>query len=167
MFAIHGNRHARRPRWAGRLMAALVLLGGLLLAPPAAADPAGEARALYQRFAAAQNDGDLAAVEGVLLDSPRFLWVSDGMSIWGREATLERMALFQKAEIWHVEPDLATAVAVPIDDRSAFLHLPLTLAIGSRAHGIDRVKFLVSVLCVETREGWRIAALFTTGDNRQ
>jgi hypothetical protein len=167
MFAIRGNREAVRPRWAAGLMATLVLLGGLLVAPPAAADPAGEAHALYQHFAAAQNFGDLAAVEALLLDSPRFLWVSDGMSIWGRAATLERMALFQEAEIWHVEPDLDAAVAVPVDDRTAFLHLPLTLAIGSKAKGIDRVKFLVSVLCVEMPQGWRIAALFTTGDNRR
>ena len=144
-----------------------IMLALLVAALPAAAsaDPAGEALALYRRFAAAQNDGDLAAVEAVLLDSPRFLWVSDGMSIWGRPATLQRMALFQQEEIWHVEPDLAKAVAVPVDDKTAFLHLPLILAIGSKDKGVDRVKFLVSVLCVETAQGWRIAALFTTGDN--
>ena len=146
------------------LIAALALIAALL-PTAAAADPAGEARALYQRFAAAQNDRDLSAVEAVLLDSPKFLWVSDGMSIWGRAATLQRMALFQQAEIWHVEPDLAKAIAVPVDDRTSLLHLPLTLAIGSPSKGIDRVKFLVSVLCVETAQGWRIAALFTTGDN--
>src|SRR5258708_25066671 len=104
MFAIHGNGPAPRPRWAERLIAALVLLGGLLLPLAAAADPASEALALYRRFVAAQNAGDLAAVEAALLDSPKFLWVSDGMSIWGRKATLERMALFQQAELWHVEP---------------------------------------------------------------
>jgi len=145
------------------LVIALALVAGLLPAP-ASADSAGEALSLYNRFAAAQNAHDLAAVEAVLLDSPQFLWVSDGMSIWGRAATLKRMALFQTAEIWRVDPDLAAAVAVPVDERTAFLHLPLTLAIGSPAKGIDRVRFLVSVLCVETAEGWRIAALFTTGD---
>jgi hypothetical protein len=148
-----------------RIAAVILVLIAALLPAAASADPAGEALALYRRFAAAQNDGDLAAVEAVLLDSPRFLWVSDGISIWGRPATLQRMTLFQQAEIWHVEPDLAKAVAVPVDDRTAFLHLPLTLAIGSKEKGIDRVKFLVSVLCVETAQGWRIAALFTTGDN--
>jgi hypothetical protein len=146
------------------LIIALGLIA-VLLPAPASADSAGEALALYRRFAAAQNERDLAAVEAVLLDSPQFLWVSDGMSIWGRAATLERMALFQQAETWRVEPDLAKAVAVPVDDRTAFLHLPLTLAIGSTDKGLDRVKFLVSVLCVETAQGWRIAALFTTGDN--
>src|SRR6266851_2386177 len=141
----------------------VTLLAGAVPAQ-AADDPASASRLVYQRFVAAQNAGDLAAVEAILLDSPNFLWVSDGMSIWGRAATLARMALFQQAEIWHVDPDLAKAVTVPLDDKTAFLHLPLVLAIGSKAGGVDRVKFLVSVLCVETAQGWRIAALFTTGD---
>ena len=45
---------------------------------------ASEVRALYQRFAAAQNARDLEQVRPLLLDSPTFLWVSDGQSFWGR-----------------------------------------------------------------------------------
>ena len=73
------------------------------------------------------------------------------------------MASFQGAEVWRVEPDLDRAVAVPVSDRVAYLHLPLTLVIGPAAHP-DRLRFLVSVLGVETAEGWRIAALFTTSE---
>jgi len=154
--------HGKRTIVAFVLFAASMLAGAL--PAEAADDPASASRLVYQRFVAAQNTGDLAAVEAILLDSPNFLWVSDGMSIWGRDATLARMALFQQAEIWHVDPDLAKAVAVPLDDKTAFLHLPLVLAIGSKPGCVDRVKFLVSVLCIETAQGWRIAALFTTGD---
>src|SRR5260221_1433444 len=146
------------------LIAALALIAALL-PTAAAADPAGEARALYQRFAAAQNDRDLSAVEAVLLDSPKFLWVSDGMSIWGRAATLQRMALFQQAEIWHVEPDLAKAVAVPVDDRTSFLHLPLTLAIGSPSKRIRRVEFPLRPPCAATAPGWSPAAPLTPRAN--
>src|SRR5690348_4334264 len=92
---------------------ALVLI---MIAPALAADPASEVRALYQRFAAAQNAHDLAAVRPLLLDSPRFLWVSDGQSFWGPDAVLTRMASFQRAEVWRVEPDLARAVTVPVRD---------------------------------------------------
>ena len=71
------------------------------------------------------------------------------------------MAQFQKAPVWHVDPDLAQAVAVTVDANAAFLHLPLVLTIGLEA-GPDKLRFLVSVLGVATPQGWRIAALFTT-----
>ncbi|MFO1047139.1 MAG: DUF4440 domain-containing protein [Geminicoccaceae bacterium] len=144
------------------LARALVLL--LLLTGPAfAADPASEVRALYERFAAAQNARDLDRVRPLLLDTPQFLWVSDGQSFWGVDAVLARMASFQRAPVWRVEPELDRAVAVPVRDGVAYLHLPLALVIGAEA-GPDRLRFLVSMLGVETPVGWRIAALFTTTD---
>src|SRR4051812_20763807 len=136
------------------------------LANPARADWSDEVRATYERFAAAQNAHDLSKVRALLLDSPSFLWVSDGRSIWGVDATLERMGSFQAAEIWRVEPSLDKAVPVRVGDGSAFLHLPLRLVIGARPKP-DELKFLVSMLCVETPSGWRIAALFTTGDKAE
>ena len=144
---------------------ALALLAAALTAPRAEADPSDEVRALYGQFAAAQNMRDLEKVGSLLLDSPSFLWVSDGKSIWGREAVLKRMALFQEARVWRVAPELDKAVAVTVSDNTAFLHLPLELAIAFSAAEPDRLRFLVSVLCVGTPEGWRIAALFTTTEN--
>ena len=138
---------------------ALMLL--LLWAVPALAEDAGEVLALYQRFAAAQNARDLAQVRPLFVDSPRFLWVSDGQSFWGPDAVLARMASFQQAEVWRVEPDLDKATAVPVREGVAFLHLPLVLVIGAKANP-DRLRFLVSMLGVATPDGWRIAALFTT-----
>jgi hypothetical protein len=141
------------------------LLACLLLvsAPAVAGEPAAEVRALYERFAAAQNGRTLARVRPLLLDSPRFLWVSDGQSFWGPDAVLARMASFQTAEVWRVEPDLDRATAVPVAAGVAYLHLPLTLVIGAAARP-DRLRFLVSLLGVETAQGWRIAALFTTSE---
>jgi hypothetical protein len=133
----------------------------LIATPVAAADPSSQVRALYERFAAAQNTRDLKQMRPVLLDSPTFLWVSDGQSFWGPDAVLARMASFQGAEVWRVEPDLVHAVAVPVSERVAYLHLPLVLVIGPAARP-DRLRFLVSMLGVETAQGWRIAALFTT-----
>jgi ketosteroid isomerase-like protein len=123
---------------------------------------ADDVRALYDQFVAAQNARDLNLVSDLLLDSPKFLWVTDGMSVWGRQALIDRMAIFQQSEVWHVTPDRDQAVLVKVDGNSAFLHLPLELAIGSNNPGPDRLKFLVSVLCLKTERGWRIAALFTT-----
>ena len=141
-----------------RLLLVLLLLAA---APVSAEDSSGAVRALYERFAAAQNAHDLAAVRPLLLPGPEFLWVSDGQSFWGADAVLARMASFQTAPVWRVEPDLARAVAVPVRDGVAYLHLPLVLVIGNSEHP-DRLRFLVSMLGVETAQGWKIAALFTT-----
>jgi hypothetical protein len=141
---------------------ALTLLATAALAAPTAwAGPEDEVRRLYGRFLAAQNEHDLTAVRAVLLDSPEFLWVSDGMSVWGPDALVARMSQFQQAPVWRVEPDLQRAVAVEVDAHAAYLHLPLVLTIGPEATP-DRLRFLVSVLGVDTAQGWRIAALFTT-----
>jgi ketosteroid isomerase-like protein len=145
-------------------IAAVALIAATLMAPTAWADPADEVRATYNQFAAAQNARDIDKVRAVLLDSPQFLWISDGMAIWGRDAVLQRMALFQEAETWHVEPALNRAVPVEVSDTTAFLHLPLALTIGKGA-APETFRFLVDVLCVKTAQGWRIAALFTTADN--
>lgn len=166
----HG-RDAGKGRGAGAAVgpwarAAFLTALAFLPAPAAmAGDPASEVRVLYDQLAAAQNRRDAAAVRGLLLDSPDFLWVSDGKPFWGPETMVERMASFQRAEVWHVTPDLAAARAVPLSPGSAYLHLPLELAIGGAAEP-DRLRFLVSLLGVETPAGWRVAALLTTEDKR-
>ena len=137
-------------------------LAGIFAAAPAFAGTAEDVRATYERFAAAQNAHDLSRVREVLLDSPRFLWVSDGHSVWGREATLKRMASFQDNAVWRVVPALERATVVEVADGAAYYHLPLVLEIGAVKEKFDSLKFLVSVMCVKTPQGWRIAALFTT-----
>jgi uncharacterized protein (TIGR02246 family) len=147
------------------VIAALALAGAILLGSAASAGSSEEVREVYGKFAAAQNARDLDAVKLLLLDSPQFLWVSDGKSIWGRDAVLKRMALFQEFEVWYVTPELSKSVVVTVGADTAFLHLPLELTIGSTAAAPDKLRFLVSVLCVKTSRGWRIAALFTTAEN--
>lgn len=120
-----------------------------------------EIRALYQRFYTAQNAHDLDAVAETLWDSPEFLWVSDGKSIWGRDKTLQRMRAFQTSDVWRVEPDLKNARVVEPNDVTAYLHLTLDLVVGAKDDP-DRFPFLVSMLCVRMNQGWRIVALFTT-----
>lgn len=143
-------------------IASLALLTAAFVTPAAEAAPDGQQlRALYARFLVAQNARDLQQVRAVLWDSPHFLWVSDGMSFWGPDALIQRMSQFQEAEVWRVDPDLARAVAVEVGEHTGYLHLPLVLTIGPSAQP-DRLRFLVSMLGVETPQGWRIAALFTT-----
>ena len=73
----------------------------------------GEVRALYDRFVTAQNARDLDAVRQMLSDRPNFLWISDGKPFWGREAMIGRMASFQQAEVWRVEPEFASSKVTP------------------------------------------------------
>ena len=124
-------------------------------------DTGSELRALYARFVEAQNARDLDRLRPLLSDGPQFLWVSDGQSFWGRDKALARMANFQAAEIWHNTPDLDHAVAVPLNQETAYLHLPVELAIGP-ADRPGTFRFLVSMLCVRSGNEWRVAALFTT-----
>lgn len=134
------------------------------LAAPAFAGPVEEARALYARFVAAQNAHDFDGVRDVILDSPGFLWISNGLALWGPDAMIERLRRFHANEVWHIEPDERHARAVGVTPDSAVVNLPLTLTIGPRSDP-QRFRILVSALCVARPEGWRIAALFTTDAN--
>jgi ketosteroid isomerase-like protein len=159
--------HRRRRRVGARLAVAIVLLCGTLpsLVPSRAQaeeTPIDAARRLYAEFVAAQNAHDFDRVRATLLDSERFLWVTNGLSIWGRETAVRRMSGYHTAQVWRITPDAARARAVEAGPDTAFLHLPLVLEIGDR-DGPDHFRFLVSALCVRTPEqGWRFAALFTT-----
>ena len=143
------------------IIAAIALVLSFCAATGAEADTAGDVRALYEKFSGAQNARDLVKVRTLLVDSPQFLWVSDGKSFWGANALVKRMAEFQLAEVWRVDPDLGKAKIVEVSDGAAYIHMPLALTIGPRAKP-DVIRFLVSILCVRESEGWRIAALFTT-----
>ncbi len=154
--------HTRRTTFLAAFC--LSVLMALPFATGAQADIRTEVITLYGRFVAAQNARDLDAVKTLLLDSPDFLWVSDGKSIWGRDALVERMGRFQTLEVWHVGPLLERARVIMVSDDVAYLHMPLDLHLGTKA-APSVTRFLVSILCRRSEDGWRIAALFTTLDN--
>jgi uncharacterized protein (TIGR02246 family) len=143
----------------------LALVAALFLAFPATADQKADIRALYDAFVSAQNRHDIDAVRPLLSDSPDFLWISDGRPVWGREAMLERMADFQSAEIWRVEPEYDASRVILLDEDSAVFHLPLVLVIGSEA-APSRLPWLVEVICQKEAGGWRITGLYTAQDKR-
>lgn len=148
----------------GRLAAAAMLTFGLVALAQAETQTEADVKALYERFVRVQNARDLAGVREVLWDSPNFVWISDGKPFWGREALIERMSAFQKAEVWTVTPDRARARVVEVSPLSAVLYQPLNLTLG-QASAPRTIAFLVNVLCVKTADGWRVAALYTTEEN--
>jgi uncharacterized protein (TIGR02246 family) len=143
----------------------LAFAATILVAAPAIADPQQEIRDLYESFVSAQNRHDIEAVREVLSDRPDFLWISDGRPVWGREAMLERMATFQNAEVWRVEPEYEASQVILLDDDTAVFHLPLLLVIGTKADPAE-LKWLVEVICQKEAAGWRIAGLYTAQDKR-
>jgi uncharacterized protein (TIGR02246 family) len=147
-----------------RTLLAAIAAFWIMLGQSAKADISSDVRALYQQFITAQNAGDMEEVRSLLIDRPDFLWVTDGMAVWGRDPTIARMSFFQKSEIWRVEPSLDKSRIVELGPDAAIFHLPLVLVIGSSSPGPDRLKFLVEVVCHKTTAGWRIAALLTTTD---
>ncbi len=147
-----------------RIGMVLFFVVSMLTAAPAQSDTRSDILATYAHFAAAQNARDLVRIKEVLLDSADFLWVSDGKSVWGRDALIERMSRFQTLEIWRVEPLVDRSRVVEVAPDVAYLHMPLDLHLGTKS-APSVTRFLVSILYRKTAEGWRIAALFTTLDN--
>jgi ketosteroid isomerase-like protein len=146
-------------------LALWLMLCSALSGTPARAETEQDIRALYAAFVDAQNRRDIPAVRGVLSARADFLWISDGRPVWGREAMLERMASFQSAEVWMVEPDYPASRVILLDGDTAVFHLPLVLVIGSRADPA-RLRWLVEVICQKETGGWRIAGLYTAQDKR-
>ena len=65
------------------------------------------------------------------------------MSVWGRDAAIERMALFRQSEIWQVTPDLARAAVVELKADGGLP--PPAAGSGHRqpGPGPDHLRFLV------------------------
>jgi hypothetical protein len=143
---------------------ASLILAATLLAAPAIAGPAEEARRVYAEFVAAQNAHDLERVRGLFVDSPHFLWVTNGLPVWGAEAALRRLARFHANEVWRIETDEARSRAVAVNAETGLLHVPLVLVVGPTA-APQRYRILVSAMVTGTQAGWRIAALLTTDEN--
>jgi hypothetical protein len=85
-----------------RVGAAFVALSVLIR--PLAAAPEDEVRATFDSFVAAQNRHDGKAVEGLLLASPNFLWITRGTSVWGVDAAMKRFATLYQGT-WRLDPE--------------------------------------------------------------
>jgi ketosteroid isomerase-like protein len=142
----------------------LVALSGL--AGPALAGPAEEARRVYAEFVAAQNAHDLGRVRSLLVEDRRFLWVTNGLSLWGPEAMTARLSRFHANEVWRLETMEERARAVEVNEEAALLHVPVALVVGPRA-APQRYRILVTALVARGTDGWRIAGLFTTDENTE
>ena len=126
-------------------------------AQTAGAGPA-EARVLFERFVAAQNAHDAAAVEALLWNSPDFLWITRGTAIWGREAAMERFrALYQGTR--RLEPDMAQFRAVALGPEAAQIFVPVLFTIGAAGQPAQPARFLMNQTLRREGDAWRVASI--------
>jgi uncharacterized protein (TIGR02246 family) len=130
----------------------------LSVAPAAWAGPEDEIRPLFGRFVAAQNAHDLSAVGDLLWDSARFLWVTRGTAIWGREAGLKRFeALYHGT--WRLEVNAAELHVTMLSNDVAQLYVPIVFTIGSAGQAAHTTRFLMNQTIIKTPAGWKVASI--------
>ena len=121
----------------------------------AGAAPSDEIRATAVRFVAAQNAHDLTRVNGLLTDSPDFLWINSGTVIRTRDDALRHFGELFQAD-WRVDPDWSTFHVVMLDVSTAelFLHVSITRGGSSQSTAMNQI-------LVKTPIGWRVMAVIT------
>jgi|SRR5947209_1567574 len=117
-----------------------------------------ETRALFDQFVTAQNAHDIKAVEGLLLASPDFLWITRGTAVWGSETALQRFAALYQGT-WHLDPEPATLKIVMLGDAAAQIYVPIAFAIGAAGQPAQQPKFLMNLVLVKTSAGWKISSI--------
>jgi ketosteroid isomerase-like protein len=149
-------KNLRCTRHRGAFCTALLLSAALVR--PAAAGAPNDVRAVFDRFVAAQNAHDLKAVEGLLLASPEFLWITRGTPIWGADAALKRFAALYKGT-WHLDPAMTALKMVAIGDGAAQLYVPITFTIGPSGQPAQAMRYLMNLILVKSAAGWRVSSI--------
>ena len=117
-----------------------------------------DVRLSFDRFVAAQNAHDLAAVGDLLLDSPKFLWITRGAAIWGRDAALNRFDALYKGT-WRLEPDRAEMRVTLLNESVAQLYVPILFTIAGPGVPPQPTRFLMNQILVKTATGWKVASI--------
>ena len=110
-----------------KLATALLLAIGVLFSNPAMSAPEDDVKALFERFVAAQNAHDANAVRDLLLDSPNFLWITRGTTIWGRDAAMKRFETLYQGT-WRLAPDSSSLKIIMLGDNTAQLYASILYA---------------------------------------
>ncbi len=128
----------------------------LLVAAVASAEPEEEIRAVCGRFVTAQNAHDLGALRDLLWDSTRFLWITRGVPVWGREAALKRFeAAYQGT--WRLEPSLAELHVTMLSNSAGQLYVPILFTSGAAGQPAQSTRVLMNQTVVRTPAGWKVA----------
>ena len=136
-----------------------LLLACLALAAPAAASTEAEVRSTFERFVQVQNAHDAKALEGLLVDSPQFLWITRGLTIWGREAALQRFSKLYEGT-WELQPEAATLRVVPLGDNVAQVHVVVNFKTGAAGQPPQATRIYLNQVLVKAGGAWRVMSIF-------
>ncbi len=117
-----------------------------------------EVRAAFERFVQVQNAHDAKALEGLLLDSGQFLWITRGTAIWGREAALQRFSQLYQGT-WKLEPEWAALRVVPLGAEVAQLYVPVLFTTGAAGQPPAVARLYLNQVLLKTSAGWRVASI--------
>ncbi|MDM0115211.1 nuclear transport factor 2 family protein [Variovorax sp. J22R133] len=143
-----------RPCSIALLVAAAICYGG---AAQAAAED--EVRASFERFVQVQNEHDVKALEGLLADSPGFLWITRGTVIWGRDAALQQFAKLY-AGTWRLDPEYGGLRVVPIGNDVAEVHVPVQFTTGPAGQAPQSTRLFLNQVLVKSGGAWRVLSIF-------
>jgi uncharacterized protein (TIGR02246 family) len=137
-----------------------VLFGALLIANGAwAASVEVEVRSVFETFVRAQNAHDAKALEALLADSPQFLWITRGTTVWGRDAALQRFSKLYEGT-WKLDPDYGNLRVTPVGPDAAQLHVPVVFTIGPAGQPPQSVRMFLNQVLVRTGGTWRVMSIF-------
>jgi uncharacterized protein (TIGR02246 family) len=142
-------------RWTSRIAISLVLL---IVAGVARSGNEDEVKALFAKFVAAQNAHDLKTVSELLQHSPRFLWITRGVPVWGDDAALQRFqALYQGT--WSLDPKIDELKVIELQPGVAQIYVPITFMISPVGQAAQPTRFLMNLVAVKTADGWKVSSI--------
>ena len=137
---------------------ALLFAAGVMLSGPAVSAPEDDVRASFERLVTAQNAHDANAVRDLLLDSPNFLWITRGTTIWGRDAAMKRFETYYQGT-WRLSPDSSSLKIIMLGDSAAQLYVAIMFTIGAPGQPAQDGPTLMNQTWVKTPGGWRVASI--------
>ena len=117
-----------------------------------------EVTAVFRKFMAAQNAHDIAIVGEIILDSPDFLWITEGAPVWGREAALLRFKEKYRGT-WVLDPQFEKVKVTSLAENVARLFAPAVFAIAPPAQIAQPRSYLITQIYVMTASGWKISTI--------
>jgi hypothetical protein len=112
----------------------------------------------FEQFIQAQNQHDLTALNNLLDDSPDFLWITKGQTIWGKESSLKRFESLFKGT-WTLEPDRSNLKIITLDKNSRHIYVPITFSIGEPGQEPKQIKFLMNMILINKSGTWKVSAI--------
>lgn len=118
-----------------------------------------EVRAAFDRFVQVQNAHDAKALEALLADSSQFLWITRGITVWGRDAALQRFAKLYEGT-WRLDPEPTSVRVVPLSSDVAQLHAAVQFTIGAPGQPAQVTRALLNQVLVKSGGTWRVMSIF-------